>query len=88
MIQEFRFLVAPRRRCHGAPELRWAPELLVTASAWVHQLLAHCATGQVGNFPWEKPWRKGGENHGKTLGKHWENGDFTKKLWYFNGIHG
>lgn len=34
------------RRCHGAPELRWAPELLVTASAWVHQLLAHCATGQ------------------------------------------
>jgi len=34
------------RRCHGAPDLYWAPELLPTASAWVHQLLQHCDSGQ------------------------------------------
>lgn len=68
MIQEEGNLVA-RRRCHGAPELRWAPELLVTASAWVHQLLAHCATGQVGEFSMGKAMAEGGENHGKTRRK-------------------
>ena len=58
----------PWRRCHGAPELRWAPELLGTARAWVQQLLSHCATGQVG--PVGGPWGgHAGKAMEKTMGK-------------------
>lgn len=48
------------RRCHGVPDLWWAPELRGTAKNWVHTLLQHCGSG-----PDLEAWATAGVSKGR-----------------------